>query len=99
MVLTKSELIASLQKEVRLLLHLAGTIEPAALDYRPTSKQRSTIESSVARGVPGQPGARPECGVPDAAVPLPESVRPRGVEHDESLGGNRRAHASLDGLD
>jgi len=44
MVLTKSELMASLQKEVRLLLHLAGKIEPAALDYRPTSKQRSTIE-------------------------------------------------------
>jgi len=44
MVLSKSELISSLQKEVRLLLHLAGKIEPAALDYRPTSKQRSTIE-------------------------------------------------------
>jgi hypothetical protein len=43
-VLTKSELIVSLQKEVRLLLHLAGKIEPAALDYRPTPKQRSTIE-------------------------------------------------------
>ena len=44
MVLTKSELIASLHKEVRLLLHLAGKIEPAALDYRPTPTQRSTIE-------------------------------------------------------
>jgi hypothetical protein len=44
MVLTKSELIASLHKEVRLLLHLAGKIEPAALDYRPTPKQRSSIE-------------------------------------------------------
>lgn len=44
MVLTKSELIASLQNEVRILLHLAGKIEPAMLDYRPTPKQRSTIE-------------------------------------------------------
>jgi len=44
MVLTKSELIALLQKEVRLLLHLTTKIEPAALDYRPTPKQRSTIE-------------------------------------------------------
>ena len=44
MVLTKSELIALLQKEVRILLHLIGKIEPAALDYRPTPKQRSTIE-------------------------------------------------------
>jgi hypothetical protein len=44
MVLTKSELIGSLQNEVRILQHLAGKIEPAALDYRPTAKQRSTLE-------------------------------------------------------
>ena len=44
MVLTKSELIASLQNEVRILLHLAGKIDPAKLEYRPTPKQRSTIE-------------------------------------------------------
>ena len=44
MVLTKSELIASLQHEVRILLHLASKIDSASLDYRPTPKQRSTIE-------------------------------------------------------
>jgi hypothetical protein len=44
MVLTKSELIASLQNEVRILLHLAGKVDRTALDYRPTPKQRSTIE-------------------------------------------------------
>ena len=44
MVLTKSELIASLQNEVRILLHLASKIDRAALDYRPSPKQRSTIE-------------------------------------------------------
>jgi hypothetical protein len=44
MVLTKSELIASLQHEVRILLHLASKIDRAKLDYRPTPKQRSTIE-------------------------------------------------------
>ncbi|HEY9467388.1 MAG TPA: DinB family protein [Vicinamibacterales bacterium] len=44
MVLTKSELIASLQKEVRVLQHLITKIDPAMLDYRPTPKQRSTIE-------------------------------------------------------
>ena len=44
MVLTKSELIASLQNEVRILLHLAGKIDRATLDYRPTPKQRSTTE-------------------------------------------------------
>jgi hypothetical protein len=44
MVLTKSELIASMQKEVRILLHLATKIDRAKLDYRPTPKQRSTLE-------------------------------------------------------
>ncbi|MBM3778724.1 MAG: hypothetical protein FJW23_10885 [Acidimicrobiia bacterium] len=42
--MTKSELITSLQNEVRILLHLAGKIEPSMLDYRPTPKQRSTLE-------------------------------------------------------
>jgi hypothetical protein len=44
MVLTKEELIASLQNEVRILLHLAGKIDRSKLDYRPTAKQRSTLE-------------------------------------------------------
>jgi hypothetical protein len=44
MVLTKPELIASLQNEVRILLHLAGKVDRAKLDYRPTPKQRSTLE-------------------------------------------------------
>jgi hypothetical protein len=43
-VLTNAELIAALQDEVRILLHLAGKIEPRMLDYRPTPKQRSTLE-------------------------------------------------------
>jgi hypothetical protein len=44
MVLTKSELITALQNEVRILVHLAGKIDRTKLDYRPTPKQRSTIE-------------------------------------------------------
>jgi hypothetical protein len=44
MVLTKSELIVSLQHEVQILLHLASKIDPTMRDYRPTPKQRSTIE-------------------------------------------------------
>lgn len=44
MVLTKSELVASLQNEVRILLHLAGKVDRAKLDYRPTPGQRSTLE-------------------------------------------------------
>jgi hypothetical protein len=44
MVLTKSELIASLQNEVRILHHLTTKIDRDKLDYRPTPKQRSTLE-------------------------------------------------------
>lgn len=44
MVLTKAELISSLNTEVRILLHLAGKIDRTKLDYRPTPKQRSTLE-------------------------------------------------------
>jgi hypothetical protein len=44
MVLTKAELLSSLQHEVRILLHLAEKIDRAAVDYRPTPKQRSTLE-------------------------------------------------------
>ena len=44
MVLTKEELIGLLQNEVRILLHLAGKVDRNKLDYRPTPKQRSTME-------------------------------------------------------
>src|SRR5258708_22221335 len=44
MVLTKTELISSLQNEVRILTHLCGKVEPAMVDYRPTPKQRSSLE-------------------------------------------------------
>jgi hypothetical protein len=44
MVLTKEELIQSLQNEVRILVHLAGKIDRSKLDYRPGAKQRSTLE-------------------------------------------------------
>jgi hypothetical protein len=44
MVLSKQELIGLLQNEVRILLHLMGKIEPKTLEYRPTPKQRSTME-------------------------------------------------------
>jgi hypothetical protein len=44
MVLSKAELIASLQNEVRLAAHLASKVSPAHLDYRPSASQRSTLE-------------------------------------------------------
>ena len=44
MVLTKPELIGSLQHEVNILLHLASKVDRTKVDYRPTPKQRSTLE-------------------------------------------------------
>ena len=44
MVLTRDELVSSLRHEVRVLLHLASKIDRSMLNYRPTSRQRSTIE-------------------------------------------------------
>ena len=44
MILTTSELITVLRQEVRILLHLAGKVESSMLSYRPTPKQRSTLE-------------------------------------------------------
>lgn len=44
MVISKPELISALQHEVRILVHLASKVDRAQLDYRPTAKQRSTLE-------------------------------------------------------
>jgi hypothetical protein len=44
MVLKKEELLASLQNEVRIFVHLAGKADKSKLDYRPTPKQRSILE-------------------------------------------------------
>jgi hypothetical protein len=44
MVLTAGELLGALRHEVRILLHLAGKVDASSADYRPTPKQRSTIE-------------------------------------------------------
>jgi hypothetical protein len=44
MVLTREELIERLQHESRVLLHLAGKVEPSILDYRPAHGQRSLLE-------------------------------------------------------
>jgi len=44
MILTKDELISALQKECRILVHLATKVDRAKLDFRLTPKQRSTLE-------------------------------------------------------
>jgi hypothetical protein len=42
--LTKDEVIAQLQKEVRILLHLISKLDRHSIEYRPTPKQRSSLE-------------------------------------------------------
>jgi hypothetical protein len=44
MVLTRQELIATLQKESRILVHLAEKLDRSMVEYRPTPKQRSSLE-------------------------------------------------------
>ncbi len=44
MVLTKEELVSALQGEVRILNHLLSKAGPEHLAYRPSEKQRSTLE-------------------------------------------------------
>ena len=44
MVLSKAELVASLQNEARLVVHLTSKVAPAQLDYRPSASQRSTLD-------------------------------------------------------
>ena len=44
MVLSKSELIASLRNEARIVVHLLSKASTAHLDYRPSERQRTTLE-------------------------------------------------------
>ena len=44
MVMSKEELIAALKDEIRVLLHLVSKVDAQQLDYRPSPKQRSTLE-------------------------------------------------------
>jgi hypothetical protein len=44
MSLSKADLAASLQNEIRILVHLCSKVDPSQADYRPNPKQRSNIE-------------------------------------------------------
>lgn len=76
MVLTKSELMSALQDEVRILLHLAGKIDRATLDYRPTPKPAKHARLAP---VPDHHGARPGAG--DQG----RRVRPGGVDGSRGI--------------
>ena len=85
MVLTKSELIALLQNEVRILLHLASKIDRAKLDYRPTPKQRSTIELLRYLSVMGPGFVRAAKGEIDAAARTAATEAAEARDFDQTL--------------
>jgi hypothetical protein len=93
MVLTKEELIGSLQNEVRILLHLAGKIDRNKLDYRPTPKQRSTLEllrylvvmgPTIIRGV--------KAGAFDSAAWSAAVAEANAMNFDQVLGAIEKQH-------
>jgi hypothetical protein len=90
MVLTKEELISTLRNEVRILLHLAGKVDRAQLDYRPTSTQRSTLELMQYMAVMGPTQiAVIERGAIDGstlrAVWGPADTRAKALDFDQAL--------------
>jgi hypothetical protein len=85
-VLTKSELIASLQNEVRILLHLASKIDPRQLDYRPTPGQRSTMKLLQYLTVMGPALIRAaQAGVFDGAAFGAEERAAKALDFDRTL--------------
>jgi hypothetical protein len=95
MVLTKSELIASLQKEVRVLLHLASKIDQSALDYRPTPQQRSTIELLRYLTMMGPMLVRYAKGDPLEAAAMSEAIQTAATLNVEQTLTAIAAHADL----
>ncbi|HEY0876513.1 MAG TPA: hypothetical protein VGD94_23770 [Vicinamibacterales bacterium] len=86
MPLTKPELIASLQNEVRILLHLASKVDRAQLDYRPTSTQRSTLELLQYLSYMGPELIKyTKAGAFDAAAWTAAEEAARGRNFDETL--------------
>ena len=86
MVLTKAELLSSLLKEVRILLHLAGKVDRSSLDYRPTPKQRSTMELLQYLNVMG-PGLVQaiKVGAFDGAAWTAAEEAAKGLSFDETV--------------
>jgi hypothetical protein len=99
MTLTKSELIASLQHEVDVLLHLASKIDRLKLDYRPTPKQRSTIELLQYLSVMGPELVKAaKAGGFDPAIWTVAEKAARARDFDETLaaiGAQREAYPAL----
>jgi hypothetical protein len=96
MVLTKDELISSLQNEVRILVHLAGKIDPAHLNYRPTPKQRSTMELLQYMAIMGPNLARfIKAGAFDPAVWTATDAAARAMSFDQVVEAIGKQSAEL----
>ncbi len=95
MVLTKEELIGSLQNEVRILLHLAGKIDRAKLDYRPAPKQRSTLELLQYLVIMGPMLIRVvKAGAFDSAAFGASAAEAKAMNFDQVLGAIEKQHAT-----
>jgi hypothetical protein len=83
MALTKEELIGVLRNEVRILQHLCTKVTPEALEYRPTAKQRSTMELLRYLTVMG-PALVPACqtGKFDEALWTAKSAEAEAMDFD-----------------
>ena len=99
MVLTKAELVDSLQNEVRILLHLASKLDRTMLDYRPTPKQRSALELLRYLSVMGPGLVRAaKAGTFDRAVWMEAESRANARSFEETLAAiatHRDEYASL----
>jgi len=99
MVLTPTELIAALQDETRILLHLAGKIDRTTLDYRPTPNQRTTIELMRYLTMMGPALARAAlAGTFDADAWTAEERAAAGLDLDQAIakiGGHPDTYAAL----
>jgi hypothetical protein len=95
MVLTKPELTTLLQREVRILQHLITKIDSAALDYRPTPKQRSTIELLRYLTNMGPALLKYAKGQPLDAATMTEAVETANKRNFEETVAALAAHADL----
>jgi hypothetical protein len=99
MVLTKSELIGSLQHEVHILCHLASKLDRGMLDYRPAPKQRSAMELLRYLSLMGPMLVKfAKAGAFDPAVWTVEQKAAEGRDFDQILAviaGHSDIYASL----
>jgi hypothetical protein len=85
MVLTKSELLSSLQNEVRILQHLITKIDRTAIDYRPSPKQRSIHELLKYLSMMGPTLVRIASGKADLAAWKAAAAEADGQSFDQTV--------------